>query len=108
MVYDEGLGIKGSVKPLLERYKVYIQSNIGIGGYGFKFGILEEIYNPDDLTDNMDKVSLSKRLEEHRTSGKSLIAKFSSGDGIITISPSTAYIISVTEMKEEDSKTSKD
>ncbi len=62
-------------KPLLERYQVYIRSNLEMGKYGFRYGTLEEIYNPDDLTDNMDEVSLSQRLEEHRTSGKSLIAK---------------------------------
>ena len=96
---DDGFGEIGP-KPLLERYKVYIQSDMGIGSFGFKNGTLEEIYNPDDLTNDMDELSLSQRLEKHRVSGKSLVAKLAFEEGIITISPSSAYTISVTENKD--------
>lgn len=94
-------------KPLLERYKVYVQSSLGMGKFGFKYGTIEEIYSPDDLTDNMDEVSLSQRLEEHRASGKSLIAKLAyMGGEIITISPHSLCDISVKENRE-DSETPK-
>ena len=105
MGYDDGFGEIGP-KPILERYKVYIQSDVGIGSFGFKDGTLEEIYNPDNLTNDVNELSLSQRLEKHRVSGKSLVAKLAFKEGIITISPSSAYTISVTENKD-NSKTPK-
>lgn len=88
-------------KPLLERYEVTIKSDLGMGKYGFKYGTLKEIYNPNDLTDDMDDVELSLRLDEHRKSGNSLIAKLAYEDGVITMTHSSGYTLSVTERKEE-------
>ncbi len=101
-----GIPPEGKQKQLLEKYKVYIISDLGMGNYGFKYGIVEKIYQPDDLSEDMDELSLSKRLDEHRASGKSLIAKLSYDDARVTISPSVAYTLSVT--KWEDSQEKKD
>lgn len=109
MTEYEGPHVEGSVKPLLERYKVGVHFyGSGMGSAGsVRYETLEEIYSPDNLLGVLDAVSLSMRLAEHRDSGKSLIAKLAyMGGEIITISPHSLCDISVKENRE-DSETPK-